>query len=46
MRNQHTFKSKITCICPNKDCGKDFIKEITVEYETNQKGDLIKSRIY
>lgn len=46
MRNIHIFKNNITCVCPNKDCGKDFTKTITVEYETNQKGDVIGHRIF
>jgi len=43
MRNKHVFKEEIECKCPK--CGSDFYKKVTVEYETNQRGDVIKHTI-
>ena len=41
MRKKHTFKIKTDIRCPFESCGKKFRKTITVEYITNQKGDII-----
>ena len=41
MRNKHTFQIKAEIRCPFESCGKTFGKTITVEYETNQRGDVI-----
>lgn len=43
MRNNHKFKSKVDCRCPK--CGNKFWKNITVEYVTSQRGDVIESKI-
>lgn len=45
MRNKHIFKEEITCKCPFDSCGKEFQKKITVEYITNQRGDVIEQKI-
>ena len=45
MRNKHVFKTVIDCKCPFEACGKRFFKNITVEYATNQRGDVIESRV-
>ncbi len=43
MRNKHKFEDEAYCRCPK--CGEKFPKRFTVEYETNQKGDVIKHKI-
>ncbi|GAH61694.1 unnamed protein product [marine sediment metagenome] len=43
MRNKHTFKEGTECNCPK--CGLSFYKTITIEYVTNQRGDVIEHRI-
>lgn len=45
MRNKHKFKMVKEFKCPYNDCGKTFTITITVEYITNQRGDVIKQRI-
>lgn len=45
MRNKHRFKEKIRVRCPKESCGEKFYKTITVEYVTNQRGDVIDHRI-
>lgn len=45
MRNKHTFKDEIPCKCPFDSCGKEFQKTVTVQYITNQKGDVIEHKI-
>ncbi len=45
MNNNHEFKSRIEIRCPFEGCGKTFNKTITVQYVTNQKGDIIEHRI-
>lgn len=44
MRNKHTFQIKSEIRCPFESCGKIFRKTITVEYETNQRGDVISQK--
>lgn len=46
MRNKHKFKNNVPCKCPYGDCGKEFDKSVTVEYITNQRGDVIEYRVY
>ena len=41
MRNKHTFKIKAEIRCPYEGCGKTFRKTITVEYVTDQRGNVI-----
>ena len=45
MRNKHIFKEKVLCHCPKDNCGCSFDKTITVEYVTNQRGDVIEHKI-
>lgn len=45
MRNKHQFKVEIPIRCPFEACGKYFIKHATVEFETNQKGDVISKKL-
>jgi len=45
MRNKHKFSGIKELKCPYEDCGKTFNKTITVEYVTNQRGDVIEHRI-
>lgn len=45
MRNKHELKETIEIRCPYQNCGKKFTKTIHIEYETNQKGDVISQRI-
>ena len=45
MRNKHTVIKKLEVTCPWKDCGKTFFKTVTVSFVTNQKGDVIESRV-
>jgi len=45
MRNNHSFKQTIECKCPHESCGKPFVKRVTVDYVTNQRGDVIEQRI-
>lgn len=46
MRNKHKFTSEITVTCPYNNCGKVFSKKVTVEYVTNQKGDVIEKNMH
>jgi len=46
MIKKHKFFSEISVTCPYKECGKQFSKKITVEYVTNQKGDVIETNMY
>lgn len=45
MRNKHRFTDEIDIKCPYDNCGKSFSRSITVEYETNQRGDVISHRV-
>lgn len=45
MRNKHKFSAVKTFRCPFENCGKEFEKTITVEYVTNERGDVIEQRI-
>ena len=45
MRNYHIFRQAVEIRCPYKNCGQTHIKTMTVEYITNQKGDVIESRV-
>ncbi len=45
LRNQHILISTINIKCPYQECGKDHYKTITVEYITNQRGDVIEHQI-
>jgi hypothetical protein len=45
MRNKHVFSAVKTFRCPYENCGKEFEKTITVEYVTNERGDVIEQRI-
>ena len=45
MRNKHKITGELDVTCPYKDCGKVFSKKVTVEYVTNQKGDVIETNI-
>ncbi|GAF90281.1 unnamed protein product [marine sediment metagenome] len=45
MRNKHVFKEKVLCRCPKESCGDTFYKTVTVEYVTNQRGDVIEHKI-
>ena len=45
MRNKHIFKEEIECRCPKQACGDTFYKTTTVEYTTNQRGDVIEHRV-
>lgn len=45
MRNKHTFNEKIEVKCPFANCGKTFDVDITVEYVTNQIGDVIAQKV-
>lgn len=45
MRNKHVFKRRVVCRCPNVNCGDTFMKTITVEFVTNQRGDVIEQKI-
>jgi len=44
MKNKHVFEIKTEMRCPYENCGKTFNKTITVEYETNQRGDVISQK--
>ncbi len=46
MRNNHRFKTIVPCRCPFEECGKTFDKAITVEYVTNQRGDVIEHTVF
>jgi len=45
MRNNHTIIMNMECKCPFDACGKTFYKRITVNYMTNQRGDVIDERV-
>lgn len=45
MRNYHKIIGAVTVCCPFMNCGKIHNKKIIVEFVTNQRGDIIKSRI-
>lgn len=45
MRNKHKFSAVKIFRCPYENCGKEFEKTITIEYVTNQKGDVIEHKI-
>lgn len=45
MRNKHSFKQELEIKCPFDNCGKTFFKTVTIEYVTNQRGDVIEKRI-
>lgn len=45
MKNIHRFKIKITKRCPYENCGRISTKEITIEYITDQRGNVISKRI-
>jgi hypothetical protein len=45
MRNKHNIKLVAECRCPQQSCGDIFYKTVTVVYVTNQRGDVIESRI-
>ena len=44
MRNKHTFKGRVALRCPMQACGHEFHRTVTVEYVTNQRGDVIGIR--
>jgi len=44
MRNKHRFSIAKMFTCPYKSCGREFEKTVTVEYVTNQRGDVIEER--
>ena len=46
MRNKHKFKAVVDIHCPFDNCGKSFVKTVTVEYETNQRGDVISKGVF
>jgi len=46
MRNKHKFSHEIHCKCPYAGCGREFEKVVTVEYTTNQRGDVIEHKVY
>jgi hypothetical protein len=46
VRNKHKFNNKVSCKCPYDSCGQTFDKVVTVEYVTNQRGDVIEHRVY
>ena len=45
MRNKHKFTAVIDVRCPFDNCGESFIKTVNVEYETNQRGDVISKTV-
>jgi len=45
MRNEHKFTAGVDVRCPFDNCGKSFLKDVTVKYVTNQKGDVIEKSI-
>ena len=45
MRNNHVFKRRVKCRCTELNCGNEFMKTVTVEYVTNQRGDVIEHKI-
>ena len=45
MRNKHKFTAEVDTKCPFDNCGKSFVKTVTVEFETNQRGDVISKTV-
>lgn len=45
VRKVHEFKVEMDCRCPFESCGKPFTKKVTVQYVTNQKGEVIEQKI-
>ena len=45
MKNKHTFSVVIKCRCPKKECGELFQKRVTIEYTTDQRGNIIDSKV-
>lgn len=45
MRNKHKFSGTIEIRCPYENCGKEITHEFTVRYVTNQRGDVIESKV-
>jgi hypothetical protein len=45
MRNKHTIVVEAEVRCPKESCGWVFNKKFKIEYTTNQKGDVIETKI-
>lgn len=45
MRNKHRFTVDVNVRCPFDNCGETFLKTVTVDYVTNQRGDVIEKTI-
>ena len=45
MRNKNSFKQELMIKCPFDNCGKTFFKTVTIDYVTNQRGDVIQQGI-
>jgi len=45
MRNIHEFKVDILVACPYESCGKYFNTKRTIQYVTNQRGDVIEQKV-
>ena len=45
MRNEHIIRKNIEIKCPWEDCGKTFFKTVTLYFVTNQRGDVIDSKV-
>ena len=45
MINKHRFKIDFDVKCPFDGCGKTFIRKLTVEYVTNQRGDIVSTKV-
>ena len=44
MINKHKFVERESCRCPK--CGNIFNNKTTVEFDTNERGDLIRKKTY
>ncbi len=45
MQNKHILNIDVNLKCTKESCGYTFTRKVKIEYTTNQRGDIIESKV-